>query len=221
MICLGRRETLKFYVFGHRNPDTDSITSAITYANLKRSQGWNIEPFALGPLNPETNFALNYWHVKAPRIITKIGHNDIKAILVDHNEFQQSVTDIAKANIFEVIDHHRISNFKTEHSIIYRSEPIGSTDSIIYQMYQQAHQKISKRIAGLLLSGIISDTLFLRSPTTTSRDRIYAAELSKIAKVNLNDYGTLLLRAGTNMINEQPADLINKDAKTFIIDHQK
>src|SRR5699024_7333262 len=103
----------KVLVFGHKNPDTDSICSAIAYANIKKKLGVNAEPVKLGEVNKETQFAFDYFKAETPRSISQVDTSVKEVILVDHNEFQQSVDNIQDVKIAEVIDHHRISNFET------------------------------------------------------------------------------------------------------------
>src|SRR5699024_10204423 len=100
----------KRLIFGHKSPDTDTICSALAYADLKQKLGHDAEPARLGEVNKETQFALDYFNVEAPQLIDKVDENAADVILVDHNEFQQSVDNIADVRIREVIDHHRISN---------------------------------------------------------------------------------------------------------------
>src|SRR5690625_6441733 len=110
----------KKLIFGHLNPDTDSICSALAYADLKEKLGENVEAVKLGPVNKETAYALEYFDVKAPRLIEKVDEDVKDVILVDHNEFQQSVSNIEDVNIVEVIDHHRIANFETANPLYFR-----------------------------------------------------------------------------------------------------
>ena len=115
----------KTLIFGHKNPDTDTICSAIAYAELKTSLGEHVEPVRLGSVNGETQYALNYFQMKEPRLIESAASEVNNVILVDHNERQQSVDDIDKVRVREVIDHHRIANFETSHPLYYRAEPVG------------------------------------------------------------------------------------------------
>ena len=108
----------KTLIFGHKNPDTDTITSALVYADLKTKIGMDVEPVRLGEVNGETQFALDYFKVEAPRLVEKVSNETDTVILVDHNERQQSAEDIEKVRVLEVIDHHRIANFETGGSIV-------------------------------------------------------------------------------------------------------
>lgn len=114
-----------------------------------------------------------------------------------------------------VIDHHRVANFETANPLYMRLEPVGSASSIVYRASKEAGITLPKEVAGLLLSGLISDTLLLKSPTTHASDPQVAAELAEIAGVNLEEYGLALLKAGTNLASKSAEELIDIDAKTF------
>ncbi|MCR8630684.1 manganese-dependent inorganic pyrophosphatase [Paenibacillus radicis (ex Xue et al. 2023)] len=205
----------KTLIFGHKNPDTDSICSALAYADLKTQLGKNVEPVRLGSISGETQFVLDYFKVAAPRLVETVA-NEVKAvILVDHNERQQSVADIDQVRVVEVIDHHRIANFETSHPLYYRAEPVGCTTTILNKMYKENGIAVRKEIAGLLLSAIISDTLLLKSPTCTEEDVAAARELAEIAGVNLESYGLEMLKAGADLSDKTIAELISLDAKEF------
>ena len=206
----------KILVFGHQNPDSDALGSSIAYAYLKRELGVDAEDVALGTPNEETIFALNYFGVEAPRVVESAkAEGADQVILTDHNEFQQSISDIRDVEVVEVIDHHRVSNFETANPLYMRLEPVGSASSIIYRLYKENGVAIPKEMAGLLLSGLISDTLLLKSPTTHSTDPAVAADLAEIAGVNLEEYGLALLKAGTNLATKSAEELIDIDAKSF------
>lgn len=205
----------KIFVFGHQNPDTDAITSAISFAYLQNQLGVDAEAVALGAVNEETAFALAYFDEKAPRVIETAGAETNQVMLVDHNEFQQSVADIAEVEILSVVDHHRIANFETANPLYYRAEPVGCTNTIILKMYKEHGIEIPKHIAGLMLSAIISDSLLFKSPTCTDEDVKAAKELAKIAGVDADIYGLEMLKAGTNLSTKTAEELLNADAKSF------
>ena len=138
-----------------------------------------------------------------------------RVMLVDHNEFQQSVSDIADVNILAVVDHHRIANFETANPLYYRAEPVGCTSTIIYKLYQEYEAEIPQAIAGMMLSAIISDTLLFKSPTCTPEDINAAEKLAEIAGVDLNSYGLDMLKAGTNLSDKSAMELLDLDAKSF------
>ena len=207
----------KFLVFGHQNPDTDAIASSYGWAYLEREAfGRDAEAVALGTPNEETAFALEYFGVTAPRVVESAKAEGVsQVILTDHNEFQQSIADIREVEVAAVIDHHRVANFETANPLYMRLEPVGSASSIVYRAAKENGVTLPREVAGLLLSGLISDTLLLKSPTTHASDPQVAAELAEIAGVNLEEYGLTLLKAGTNLASKSAEELIDIDAKTF------
>lgn len=205
----------KTLVFGHKNPDTDAITSAIVYANLKNRTGGSAEAVRLGNPNPETQFVLDHFGISAPRLVETVSNEVEQVILVDHNERQQSVADVDKVEVTEVIDHHRIANFETANPLYYRAEPVGCTATILNKLYKENGVEVSKEMAGLMVSAIVSDTLLLKSPTCTSQDVDAAHELAAKAGVDLNEYGLQMLKAGADLSQKTIAELISLDAKEF------
>ncbi|HCD59006.1 MULTISPECIES: manganese-dependent inorganic pyrophosphatase [Exiguobacterium] len=205
----------KVLVFGHKNPDTDTITSAIAYAELKKALGVNAEAIRLGEMNDETLFALDTFKVTAPRLVTEVATEASHVILVDHNERQQSANDIDAVTVTEVIDHHRIANFETSDPVYYRAEPVGCTATILNKLYKEHGVAIKPEIAGLMLSAIISDSLLFKSPTCTEQDIIAARELAEIAGVDANVYGLEMLKAGADLSKKSVPELISLDAKEF------
>jgi manganese-dependent inorganic pyrophosphatase len=205
----------KVLIFGHKNPDTDTICSAIAYADLKSKLGWNVEPVALGNVNGETAFALDRFGFQAPRVIEAAAGEVKDVILVDHNERQQSVADIDQVRVVEVIDHHRIANFETSGPLYYRAEPVGCTATILNKLYEENGISVPSNIAGLMLSAIISDSLLFKSPTCTEQDVKAARELADIAGVNADEYGLDLLKAGADLSDKTIGQLISLDAKEF------
>ena len=209
----------KILVFGHQKPDTDDIGSSygFSYLSNHRPNGaLNTEVVALGTPNEETQFVLDYFGVKAPRVVKSAKEEGVDTvILTDHNEFQQSISDIEDLTIYGVVDHHRVANFNTAAPLFMTVEPVGSASSIVYRKFLEANVEIPKEVAGLLLSGLISDTLLLKSPTTHVTDHKVAKELAEIAGVNLEEYGLAMLKAGTNLSTKTAEELIDIDAKTF------
>ena len=207
-------------IFGHKNPDTDTICSSIVYNNLKRIQGMDSEAVRLGEINDETKYALEYFNVSLPRLVEEVEEGQ-HVILVDHNEFQQSANGIEKAVVREVIDHHRIANFETAAPLYYRAEPLGCTATILKKIYEEQNVNIDKQMAGLMLSAIISDSLLFKSPTCTLQDKVAAEELAKIADVNLEEYGLAMLKAGASTTDKTAETLISLDAKEFVLGADK
>jgi len=211
----GSNEMEKVLIFGHKNPDTDTICSAIAYADLKSKLGWNVEPVRLGEVNGETAFALERFGFEAPRLVETVANEVKEVILVDHNERQQSASDIEQVRVVEVIDHHRIANFETSGPLYYRAEPVGCTATILNKMYKENGIAVPANIAGLMLSAIISDSLLFKSPTCTEQDVAAARELAEIAGVNAEEYGLDMLKAGADLSDKTVEQLISLDAKEF------
>lgn len=147
-------------------------------------------------------------------------HNK-KVILVDHNEFSQSVKSIEKADLLEIVDHHRISDIVTSRPIAFRNEIIGSTAAIIASIYFENQMEIPKRLAGLLLGAIISDTLKFKSPTTTEKDRGIAKVLAELADLDIDAFAKEMFKLTSNISNRAVKDLIRQDIKKFEIDGKK
>lgn len=205
----------KVLIFGHKNPDTDTICSAIAYADLKKQLGLDVEPVRLGEINGETEYALSHFNAEVPRFVEAVASEVNSVILVDHNERQQSANDIADVRVLEVIDHHRIANFETSDPLYYRCEPVGCTATILNKMYKENGKQIKKEIAGLMLSAIISDSLLFKSPTCTAEDVAAARELAAIAGVDADTYGLEMLKAGADLSDKTVQQLISLDAKEF------
>jgi manganese-dependent inorganic pyrophosphatase len=205
----------KTLIFGHKNPDTDTVTSALVYADLKTKIGMDVEPVRLGEVNGETQYALDYFKVEAPRLVETVANETDTVILVDHNERQQSADDIEEVRVLEVIDHHRIANFATADPLYYRAEPVGCTATILNKIYKEKGVEVTKEMAGLMLSAIISDSLLFKSPTCTDEDVAAANELAEIAGVDAQEYGLEMLKAGADMSSKSIAELVTLDAKEF------
>lgn len=205
----------KVLVFGHKNPDTDTITSAIVYAYLKQRLGIDAEAVRLGEVNNETKYALEKFGFEEPRLISNVADETGEVILVDHNERQQSADGIENVKILEVIDHHRIANFETVEPLYYRAEPVGCTATILKKIFKEKNVEIPANIAGLMLSAIISDTLLFKSPTCTEEDVQAGKELAEIAGVNAEEYGLQMLKAGADVSDKSLEELISLDAKEY------
>lgn len=205
----------KTLVFGHKNPDTDAICSAIAYAELKAALGGNTEAVRLGNVSGETQYALDTFGFAAPRLVETVAGETKTVILVDHNERQQSVADIGEVQVLEVIDHHRIANFETSGPLYYRAEPVGCTATIVLKLYKENQLLPRKEIAGLLLSAILSDSLLFKSPTCTETDKAAALELATLAGVDVDAYGLEMLKAGADLSGKTADELLILDAKEF------
>jgi len=208
------RLTDKIYVVGHKSPDTDSVTSAITYARLKNALGMNeAVPAVAGDLNNETKFLLDYFKVPYPEKLTDA--TDKKVILVDHNEMAQAVDRLNMENILEVVDHHKIGGLATGKPIFFLNEPVGATGGIIANLYEQNNVPISKEMAGLMMAAILSDTVLFKSPTCTPRDKAAVEKLAKIAGVDPMKFGMELLKAKSDISSKSAKDILMGDFKKF------
>ena len=204
----------KVFVTGHKNPDTDSICSALSYAALKQAQGVEAVAVRLGEVNKETQYALDYFQVEAPELIASVEEKQA-VMLVDHNEPAQSVDGLEKAELLEIVDHHRLGGLNTANPIFVHIEPVGCTATIITKMFDCQKVELPKKIAGLLLSAIVSDTVLFKSPTCTEQDKAAAEKLAVIAGVNLKEYGMAMLKAGADLGDLTPAQIAKTDSKPF------
>ena len=206
----------KELVFGHQKPDTDAITAAMAFSYFQNQLGYETEAVALGEPNDETKFALNKFGMKAPRVVKTVANEVDKVMLVDHNEPQQSVSDIDKVTVTHLVDHHRLANFNTAQPLWATLRPYGCVSTILTEMFQEKHIDIPANLAGMMLSAIISDTLLLNSPTTTDHDREAVKYLAKVAGVDdYEKYGVEMLKAGANVDAKDDATIVDGDAKTF------
>lgn len=210
----------KVYVTGHKSPDTDSIAAAISYSYLKRQLGMDAVAARAGEPNKETKFALDYFKVEAPELLTSVARKNpddekTKVILVDHNESKQCVDGIKDADVLELIDHHRLGDFETDTPIFILIRPVGCVNTVIWGLYKQNHVQPSKEVAGMMLSAIISDTVLFRSPTCTDEDKQAVKELAEIAGVDYEKYGMDMLKAGADISDYSAEKLAHNDTKEF------
>ena len=202
-------------IFGHKNPDTDTICSSLVKERMEHKKGnKEYKAVRLGNLNKETQYVLKYLGIEVPELIESVEEGQ-KVTLIDHNEFGQSVEGIEKAKIVEVVDHHRIANIETAEPLYYTARPYGCTSTILFEEYKATGMEISKEEAILMASCIMSDTLLLKSPTTTKHDVNALEELGKIAGINIEEYGLEMLKAGTDLDDFSAEELINLDAKSL------
>ena len=204
----------KVFITGHKNPDTDSICSALSYAALKQAQGVEAVAVRLGEVGKEAQYALDYFQVEAPELIASVEEKQA-VMLVDHNEPAQSVDGLDKAELLEIVDHHRLGGLNTANPIFVHIEPVGCTATIITKMFDCQKVELPKKIAGLLLSAIVSDTVLFKAPTCTEQDKAAAEKLAVIAGVNLKEYGMAMLKAGADLGDLTPAQIAKTDSKPF------
>ncbi len=157
----------------------------------------------------------NYYGMISRRSL--LGARKKRLVLVDHNEVTQAVDGLDEAEVLEVIDHHRIGSLETMNPVYFRNQPLGCTATIIYQMYREQEMKISKEIAGLLCSAILSDTLIFRSPTCTETDKKAAYTLAQIAGIEPESYAAEMFAAGSNLSAKTPEEIFYQDFKKFVV----
>ncbi|MEN7982511.1 MAG: manganese-dependent inorganic pyrophosphatase [Nanoarchaeota archaeon] len=202
------------YIFGHTKPDTDSIISTILYSNFLNKKNIESKAIKLGEINNETKFILEKFGVEVPETFEELAKNS-KVILVDHNENIHSIKNIEELNIDSIIDHHRF-DFKVDKPLNIRAEKLGATCSILFKIFKEQDYKISKKDAELLISGIISDTLYFRSPTSTDEDKQIVEELNQIAKIkNLEKYSLEIFNAKSDLGEMEIEKIIKMDYKEF------
>ncbi len=202
----------KTYIFGHKNPDTDSITSSLVMANFEKALGnEDVVACRLGNINKETEYVLNYLGIEAPELIEGV-EDGANVILVDHNSPKESIDNLENVNILKVVDHHKLA-LETSYPLFYRAEPVGCTETVMYKLYKENNVDVDKTIATLMLSAIISDTLLLKSPTTTAEDIKAVEELAGIAGIDPQSYGLDMLKAGTDLSSFTIDEILHLDAK--------
>lgn len=209
----------KIVIFGHKNPDTDSITSSMVLANLEKKLGKNIEACRLGKVNKETEYVLDYLGMEAPRLIENV-ENGAEVMLVDHASNKESIDNLDNVTILKIVDHHKVA-LNTGYPLYYRAEPVGCTETILYKMYNENGVEIDKQIATLMLSAIISDTLLFKSPTCTPEDVEVAQKLAKIAEIDVATYGLEMLKAGTDLKGFSIEQILSLDAKEIDLKNVK
>lgn len=202
-------------VFGHTNPDTDAITSALVYARLLTRQGVAARAYRLGDLNFETPFVLREAGVEAPELLPTLPAA-AEVALVDHNESAQSVPNLAELTVTRVVDHHKLGDLTTSQPAYLRFEPVGCTATILLGLHREANLPVERVDARLMLSAVLSDTLHFRSPTTTLQDREAVAFLAPIAGVEDVEAYALAMFAAKSDLGDTPADtLLKMDYKVF------
>ncbi|MEF9841753.1 MAG: manganese-dependent inorganic pyrophosphatase [Raoultibacter sp.] len=214
------------FVIGHKKPDNDSIVSAVAYAYLKNElnkrareegkPGGEIiyKPACLGPLPAESAWVLEQNGFEAPELIQRVEAGQ-KIVLVDHNESQQAVDGFEDADLVEIVDHHRIGSITTNNPIQFINLPWGSTATIVTVLFRMLQVSISKELAGVLLSAILTDTVITKSPTTTDVDREQIAYLSGIAGVDATEYGLRIFECRGGEDDMDIETLVCADSKEF------
>lgn len=205
-------------VFGHQSPDTDAIASAIVWAwFLKTHRHLNARPYVLGNTNKEALFVLEKWGHTLPPVLTSVSRSDHVSI-VDTNNVDELFENINEVSIISVIDHHKLNGgLKTTTPLEVVIQPYASTMTVMYNIMNIEPHDFPKEIAGLMLSGILSDTLEFRSPTTTDHDRDLAHKLADVVGVNIQEYANEMFLAKSDISDFTDSELIKLDSKIFDI----
>lgn len=207
-------------VTGHKNPDTDSVVSAIAAADLMSKRGLPSSPRMQGEPTPETSFVLGRFGFKAPQRLEKTAGQDL--ILVDHSDRGQAPDDLDKANLVAVIDHHKLGDVSTSTPLLMWVWPVGCTCTVLKNMYDFYGIEIPRDIAGILLGAILSDTLIFKSPTTTDEDKAAAAALaSKVGVDDLEAFGMEMFKVKSAVDGVPPRELLFRDYKDFDMSGKK
>ena len=207
-------------VFGHKNPDTDSVCAAITLANLKKALGEDAAPAMQGELTPESKFVLDKFGVAAPEVITSYAGKDV--YLVDHSDLAQSPADLKEANILGIVDHHKLGDVTTGQPLECWIWPVGCTCTVIKSMYNFFNVEITKEMAGLMLCAIISDTVIFKSATCTDQDKAACEDLAKIAGVDDTlELGMDMFKVKSAVDGTPARELVLRDYKDFDMNGNK
>lgn len=207
-------------VVGHKNPDTDSIVSAIAVADLMTKRGVASKAIAQGPVVPETAFVLEKFGLAAPEVVTSVAGNQV--ILVDHSDLAQAPDDLKDAEVIAVVDHHKLGDVTTSSPLLMWVWPAGCTGTVIKAMYDFYGIEMPKSIAGACLCAILSDTVIFKSPTTTDDDKKAVEALAKIAGVS--DYAALgmeMFKVKSAVDGVPAKELVFRDYKDFDMNGKK
>jgi manganese-dependent inorganic pyrophosphatase len=205
---------MSVYVFGHKSPDTDSVTAAIAYAELMKAKGEDFIPVMQGKMNPETEVVLKQFGVAAPEIMTDAAGK--KVALVDHSDLAQAPDNLASGEVVAVVDHHKIGDVTTNQPIFFCNMPVGCTGTVLKILYDLEGVPVDPKIAGIMVAAILSDTVNFKSPTCTDADKKAVQELAAIAGVKDTDGLFMeMLKAKSAVAGVPPMDLLHRDYKDF------
>lgn len=204
-------------VVGHSNPDTDSVTAAIAFANLLKAQGQDAVACmqtSADKLNPESKTVLEKFGLAAPQELTDAAGKQVA--LVDFSDIAQAPANIGDAEVVAIVDHHKIGDITTNNPILFNAQPVGCTGTVLNQMYKINNIEIPKDIAGGMLCAILSDTVNFKSPTCTDADKAAVAELKTIAGVEDTEALFMdMLKAKSSVDGVPMKDLVFRDYKDF------
>jgi len=210
-------------VVGHSNPDTDSVTAAIAYANYLKATGTDAVAcmqISADKLNPESKVVLEKFGLDAPQELTDAAGKDVA--LVDFSDIAQAPANIGQANIVGIVDHHKIGDITTGSPIFFYARPVGCTCTVLLEMYKNNKVELPKNIAGGMLCAILSDTVNFKSPTCTNADKAAVADLLKITGVtDQNALFMEMLKAKSSVAGVPIKELLFRDYKDFDMNGKK
>jgi len=205
---------MSVYVVGHKSPDTDSVTAAIAYAELMKAKGEDYVAVMSGKMNPETETVLKQFGFAAPEIMTDATGK--KIALVDHSDLAQAPDNLSAGEVVAVVDHHKIGDVTTNQPIFFCNMPVGCTCTVLKVLYDLEGVAVAPKVAGIMLSAILSDTVNFKSPTCTPADKKAVAELAAIAGVKDTDAIFMeMLKAKSAVAGVPAMDLLHRDYKDF------
>ena len=208
------------YVIGHRNPDADTVCSAIALANLLGKLGLDAEPAITDDINRETAYILERAGVETPQVLENAAGKNVW--LVDHSEYAQAVDGLSEANVVGIMDHHNTGSVQTYDAIIYDARPSGSTADIVWRNYMNYGVDVDKQMATLLLGASLSDTKFLQMDTTTLADNLAAASLADIAGIeDVKGYYDEMSRARLSLEGMTDREIFENDLRAYEFAGQK
>lgn len=211
---------MSILVFGHKNPDTDSVCAAIALADLKKKLGKDITAAIQGEITPETKFVLEKFGVPAPAVVTSYAGKDV--YLVDHSDLAQSPDDLAQANILGIVDHHKLGDVTTSQPLECWIWPVGCTCTVIKSMYNFFNVDIPKDIAGIMLCAILSDTVIFKSATCTEDDKKACTDLAAIAGItDTQALGMDMFKVKSAVDGTPVRELVLRDYKDFNMNGNK
>jgi len=207
-------------VFGHKNPDSDTVCAAIALADLKSKTGLEAKPVVQGEINPESKFILDKFGVSYPEVDTSVAGK--KVFLVDHSDKSQSMDDLDQAEILGIVDHHKLGDVTTPNPLECWIWPVGCSCTVLKAMYDYYDVEIPKDIAGLMVCAILSDTVIFKSATCTDKDKEVAEELAKKAGVDdLTSLGMEMFKVKSAVEGTPARELVMRDYKDFDMNGNK
>ena len=205
---------MSVYVVGHKSPDTDSVAAAIAYAALMKARGEDFVPAVSGKLNPESEVVLKQFGFPTPETLTDATGK--KIALVDHSDLTQAPDNLSAGEVVAVVDHHKIGDVTTNQPIFFCNMPVGCSCTVLKILYDLEGVKVDPKVAGIMLSAILSDTVNFKSPTCTEADKKAVKELAAIAGVKDTDAIFMeMLKAKSAVAGVPPMDLLHRDYKDF------